>query len=428
MSHSENDDAQYAADAAVIEDYENHVNPGFAALVKFGGFDSVEVSARGCLVTDSRGREFLDCAGGLGSLSVGYSHPRVVEAVKGQLDKMALSTRLFFNAPQARLARWLAELTPGDLQYSFFCNSGTEAVEAAIKFARMSTGRPGFVSATNAFHGKTMGSLSVSGRELYKAPFEPLVPGCVNVPYNDVAALEGAVNDTTAAVLLEPIQGEAGVIVPDAGYLRAARDICDRHGALLIIDEVQTGLGRTGRMWGCEWDGVAPDMVTLAKGLSGSCVPIGVVVGTPAVWEIFRENPLIHSSTFGGNPLACVAGLAALDVIESENLVARSAAQGEKLIGALRATQAKYPQCVQEVRGRGLIIGVQFAHEDIGALAIVGLLKSNVIAAYTLNNPTTIRFEPPLVISDEQVQWAATAFDEAIAQTVDLLEDIDMDE
>ena len=292
----------------------------------------------------------------------------------------------------------------------------------------MATGRTGLVSATGAFHGKSMGSLSVSGRELYKTPFAPLIPDCVNVPFNDIPALREAVSEKTAAVLLEPIQGEAGIIVPDDGYLRAARDICDRQGALLIFDEVQTGLGRTGKMWGCDWDDVAPDIMTLAKALSGSCVPIGAFIGTPRTWEVFKDNPLIHSSTFGGNPLACSAAYAAIEVIETEKLVARSAAQGEKLMCALRATQAKYPQCVKEVRGRGLMIGVEFPHEDIGALVIVGLLQRNVIAAYTINNPTAIRFEPPLIITDEQVAWAATAFDEAVAQTVELLEDIDVEE
>lgn len=412
----------------MIADYENHVNPAFAALVKFGGFDSVEVEAHGCIVTDSRGRELLDCAGGIGSLSVGYSHPHVIEAVKRQLDKMAFSTRLLFNAPQARLAKKLAAITPGDLQYCFFCNSGTEATEGAIKIARMSTGRTGLVSATGAFHGKSMGSLSVSGRDLYKTPFAPLIPDCVNVPFNDIPALRAAVNENTAAVLLEPIQGEAGIIVPDDGYLRAARAICDEQGALLILDEVQTGLGRTGKMWGGDWDGVAPDIMTLAKALSGSCVPIGAFIGTPRTWEVFKDNPLIHSSTFGGNPLACSAAFAAIEVIENEDLVARSAAQGAKLMRALRATQAKYPHCVKAVRGRGLMIGVEFPHEDIGALVIVGLLQRNVIAAYTINNPTAIRFEPPLIITDEQVAWAARAFDEAVAQTVALIEDIDVEE
>ena len=422
------DTPELTSDTATIADFKKHVNPALASLQEFIGFDTVESEARGCIVIDSQGRRFLDCLGGYGTMSVGYSHPHVVAAVKNQLDKMAFSSRLLFNREQTRLAKKLAEITPGDLQYCFFCNSGTEATEGAIKIARMSTGRTRLVAAVGAYHGKTMGALSVSGRDHYKTPFVPLVPECTNVPYNDIEAMQNAVDDGVAAVLMEPIQGEAGIVVPAADYLQAVREICDRSGALLICDEVQTGLGRTGKMWGCDWSGVQPDLMTVAKALSGGCVPIGAVIGTPRVWEIWNDNPLIHSSTFGGNPLACAAGLAAIEVIENENLVERSAVQGEKLMSALRATQAKYPQCVKEVRGRGLMIGVQFTHEDVGGLAIAGLVQRDVLAAYTLNNPTVMRFEPPLIISDEEIEWAARAFEEAVAQTAVLVEGLDLDE
>ncbi|HVF10266.1 MAG TPA: aspartate aminotransferase family protein [Abditibacteriaceae bacterium] len=415
-------------DEAVIADFENHVNPALASVLKFMGFDTVEHEARGSIVIDSKGRQFLDCLGGYGTMSVGYSHPRVVAAVKAQLERMAFSSRLFFNREQALLAKKLAEIAPGDLQYCFFCNSGTEATEGAIKIARMSTGRTRLVAAVGAYHGKTLGALSVSGRDRYKTPFVPLVPDCTNVPFNDIAALENAVDDGVAAVLMEPIQGEAGIVVPDNEYLARVRAICDRHGTLLICDEVQTGLGRTGKMWGCDWSGVCPDLMTVAKALSGGCVPIGAIIGTPRVWAIWNDNPLIHSSTFGGNPLACAAGLAAIEVIEDENLVERAAVQGEKLMSALRTTQGKYPHCVKEVRGRGLMIGVEFAHEDVGGLAIAGLVQRNVLAAYTLNNPTVMRFEPPLIISDEEIEWAARAFEDAVAQTADLVEGLDLEE
>jgi putrescine aminotransferase len=271
-----------------------------------------------------------------------------------------------------------------------------------------------------------MGALSVSGRERYKTPFAPLVPDCVQVPFGDATALETAVDTSTAALLLEPVQGEGGIIVPPDGYLRAAREICDRTGALLVFDEVQTGLGRTGKMWGCDWEGVAPDMMMLAKALSGACVPIGAVLGTPSVWEVWAENPLIHSTTFGGNPLACAAGYAAIEVVENENLVERSQTQGEKLMAAMRATQDKYPGFVKEVRGRGLMIGVEFAHDDVAGLVIAGLVGRNVMAAYTLNNPTVIRFEPPLIISDEQIEWATTAFEESVATTSEMLQGIEI--
>lgn len=416
------------SDAQLIADFEKHVNPSLSSVLKFIGVETTDYAASGSIVTDSTGRRFLDCVGGYGTMSCGHTHPRVVQAVKDQLDRMAFSSRVLFNGHQAQLAKKLAEITPGDLECAFFCNSGTEAAEAALKIARMSTGRTRFISAESSYHGKTFGALSVSGREKYKKPFAPLLPDCGLVPYNDIPALEAAVEETVAAVILEPIQGEGGIIVPDDGYLRAAREICDRHGALLILDEVQTGLGRTGKLWGCDWDGVAPDLMLLAKALSGGCIPIGAVVGTQRTWTIWEENPLIHSTTFGGNPLACTAALAALEVTEDENLVERSLQQGEKLMVRLRETQARYPQCVKEIRGRGLMIGFEFTHEDIGGIAIAQMAMRDVLAAYSLNNPTVARFEPPLIISDDEVAWAARAFEEAVAATAELVEGIDLDE
>jgi len=415
-------DAQ-SFEASIIDGYCEHVNPAFAQVLQFIGFDSVEMEAQGCIVTDSRGRKFLDCLGGYGTMSVGHSHPTVVNAVKAQLDKMAFSSRVLFNAPQVRLAQKLAEIAPGELQYAFFCNSGAEAAEAAVKFARITTGRKKLISAEGAYHGKTIGALSVSGRDKYKKPFGPLVQDVQIVPFNDVAALEAAIDTETCAVLLEPIQGEGGINIASNEYLQAARRRCDETGALLVMDEVQAGLGRTGKWWGCDWAGVAPDLMLLAKALSGGCVPIGAVLGTQKVWAFFKESPLIHSSTFGGNPLACTAGLAAIEVIESEGLIERAGIAGERLLAGLRATQAKYPRLVKDVRGRGLMIGVEFPEEDITGLVLAGLAQRDVLVVpYTFNNPTVTRFEPPLNITDEQIDWALSAFDAAVGQAAELLE------
>jgi putrescine aminotransferase len=413
-------------DAQVIADFSAHVNPALAQVLQFIGFTSVEVEAKGCIVQDSTGRKFLDCLGGYGTMSVGHSHPKVIAAAKEQLDKMAFSSRVLFNAPQAALAKKLIELAPGDLEYAFFCNSGAEAAEAAIKFARITTGRKKLVSANGAYHGKTMGALSVSGRDKYKTPFGPLITDVKNVPFNDIAALEDAVDADTAALLLEPIQGEGGIYVATDEYLQAARRICDETGALLIMDEVQAGLGRTGKMWGCDWAGVAPDLMLLAKALSGGAVPIGAVLGTARTWEFWNDAPLIHSSTFGGNPLACAVGLATLEIIEEENLAQKADRAGEILLSRLRATQEKYPGLIKDVRGRGLMIGVEFPHEDVTSLVLAGLAQRDVLVVpYTFNNPTVTRFEPPLNISDEEIEWAATAFEEAVAQTAELLEGVD---
>ncbi len=412
----------------VIEDFETYVNPALSQVLKFIGFEGVESHALGCLVWDTSDRKYLDCLGGYGTMSVGHSHPKVIAAVKEQLEKMSQSSRVLFNAPQAALAKKLAEITPGDLQYSFFCNSGTEAAEAAIKFARITTGRTKLVSTEGAYHGKTLGALSVSGRDKYKKPFAPLINDCTLIPFNDIEALEAAIDETVAAFLVEPVQGEGGIHVASDEYLRRARELCDTHGALLVLDEVQCGLGRTGKMWACEHAGVVPDMLLLAKALSGACVPIGAVVARPHVWEFWQENPLIHSTTFGGNPLACVAALAALQVLAEENLVESSRVQGEKLMARLKATQNKYPQCVKDVRGRGLMIGVEFGHEDITGLVLSGMAQRDVLVVpYTFNNATVTRFEPPLMINDEQIEWAATAFEESVAQTAQLLIDAGAD-
>lgn len=407
-----------------ITKYEEYVNPGLARLARFAGFGDVEAGGRGAVVTDLSGNEYLDCLGGYGVFSLGHAHPRVVAAVADQLTKLPLSTKLFFNKPMADLCEMLAGIAPGDLKYSFICNSGTEAVEGALKAARKKTGRANFVAARAAFHGKTLGSLSASGRDIYKQPFEPLVPVFDHVPFGDIDAMAQAVTRETAAVILEPIQGEAGIHVPPAEYLPAVREICDAAGALLILDEVQTGMGRTGKMFACEHWGVKPDIMTLAKALGGGVMPIGAFMGTPDVWEVFEENPLLHTSTFGGNPLACRAAIAAIEVTLEENLPARAAVMGERFISGLRAVAAKHPGTLEEVRGLGLMIGVQFASEEIGELSISGMSGRGVIAAYTLNNPKVMRFEPPLIITEEQVDQALTAFDEAVAEAAEMVREV----
>jgi putrescine aminotransferase len=286
----------------------------------------------------------------------------------------------------------------------------------------MATGRIEIISTTGSYHGKTFGALSASGRERYKTPFEPLVPGFVHVPFGDVDALAAVINDKTAAVILEPIQGENGIFVAPDGYLQAARRLCDAHGALLILDEVQTGLGRTGTMFACEHWNVAPDMMTLAKALGGGVVPIGAVLGTPAIWDkVFKENPFIHTSTFGGGEMACAAGIAAIRITLDENLPAEAARKGKRLTDGLRDIQERFPDLLAETRGLGLMIGVEFRDADIGKLTIGSLVHHGVIAAYTLNNPKVMRFEPPLIISDAQIDHVLSAFESAMVETQELL-------
>jgi putrescine aminotransferase len=408
--------------------YQRYLNPTMPNLIKFMGYGAVAHSAQGMWITDTAGEKWLDFLGGLGVFSLGHSHPRVVAAVRDQLDRLPLTVPVLFNRVQAELAERLAEITPGDLQYSFFCSSGTEAVEGALKLARVCTGRQAIVSAERAFHGKTLGSLSASGRELYKKPFEPLVPGFRQVPFGDIDALDRAVTTETAAVILEPIQGEGGVILPPDDYLGRVRAICTERGALLIADEVQTGFGRTGKLFAVEHYGVEPDILCLAKALGGGVMPLGAFCATPAVWEPFRPSPWLHTSTFGspgGNPMACAAGLAAVNVIVEERLSERAAQLGDYFLRCLREVQSEFPGAITAVRGKGLLLGLEFGHEDVAGLVIAGMAQRRIIVAYYLSNPKVFRFEPPLIVTGEEIDQAIAAFREAVADALTLLEGVD---
>lgn len=409
-----------ALHATVVDRYQKHLNPGLAKLMNFAGF-GVEVMGEGAYLFDHEGKRYLDCLGSYGVFSLGHRHPKVVEAVKKQLDTMPLSGKVFFSAKAAHLASRLADLTPGDLQYTFFSNSGAEAVEAAIKFGKAATGRHKIVSTIGSYHGKTLGALATTGREKYRKPFEPLMPGVEFVPFGDAEAAVRAIDGETALMMIEPVQGEGGIVIPPDGYLRSLREACDRHGALLMADEVQTGLGRTGYWFGVNHDGVTPDIMTLAKALGGGVMPIGATIGTARVWEVFSENPVVHTSTFGGNPMACAAGLATLEVIEEEGLVHKSTAVGEIMLAALRTEAARHPDLVKEVRGRGLMIGAEFQMDEVGEVVIAQMTQRGVVAAYTLGNPRVLRFEPPLIIGESEALQAAEVFGQALAATSELL-------
>jgi len=420
-SHSSRIPDADAYRAEVVDKYREHINPYLAEFLASVGF-GVEVYGEGCYIADHEGRRYLDCLGGYGTFALGHRHPKVVAAVKDQLDSLAMSGKAFFSKPSADLAAELAEIAPAGLQYTFFSNSGSEAVEAALKFAKVATGRSRIISTIGGFHGKTLGALAVTGREKYRTRVEPLMPGVEFIPFGDSAAAVAAIDDQTAAFIVEPIQGEGGIYVPPDGFLRAIREACDRTGALMIADEVQTCIGRTGAMFGCDHEGVAPDIMTLAKQLGGGVMPIGATMGTASVWEkVFSENPLMHTSTFGGNPLACAAGLAAVRVVREEDLVARSHDRGALMLELLTEMQAKHRDLVVDVRGRGLMIGVEFAMDEVAELTVVQMLQRGMCAAFTLNNPRVIRLEPPLIISEDEVRNAVEILDEALTETSNLL-------
>ncbi|HTX57655.1 MAG TPA: aminotransferase class III-fold pyridoxal phosphate-dependent enzyme, partial [Candidatus Acidoferrales bacterium] len=365
-----------------FENYKDYVNPPLARVMKLSG-SPVEVRARGTTIWDQNGKAYLDFAGGYGVFTLGHSHPRVVAAVQEQMEHISLSGKTMFNLVLGRAAKRLAEIAPGDLRYSFWCNSGAEALEGAIKLARAATGRAKIVATYDAYHGKTLGALSISGRKTFQAPFEPLLGDVAHVLFGDPSALEEALRDA-AAFVVEPVQGEGGVNVPQSGYLRDARAACDRAGALLIADEVQTGLGRCGYLFACERDSIVPDVMTLAKGLSGGVIPVGAYIARPDAWNrAYAKQPLIHTSTFGGSEIACAAALAAIGVLFDDDLVANARARGEQLLDGCKTLALEYPQVIREARGLGLLVGVELTNEGYGGWIIPEMLKAGVTAAWT---------------------------------------------
>lgn len=402
------------------ENYRAYVNPPLARVMKLSG-SPVEMTGDGVTIVDHTGKHYLDFAGGYGVFTLGFRHPRVIAAVKAQLDVMALSGRTMFNPLMGRLAKRLAELTPGDLQISFFANSGAEAVEGALKLARAATKRTKIVATRDAFHGKTFGALSASGSDAFREPFAPLVPDFIHVPFGDTDALAGALDDA-AAFIVEPVQAEGGVNVPPPEYLSAARALCDRAGALLIVDEIQTGLGRCGALFACDLAGIVPDVMTLAKGLSGGVVPIGAYVARPGAWNAaYARAPLLHTSTFGGNELACAAALAALDVLVEDDLASNARARGAELLAGARALAVRYPAVVADARGAGLLVGLELRHEGYAGTVIPELLRRGVTAAWTLNRQRVIRLEPALIVTAEQIATALDALDGALAFALERL-------
>ena len=360
---------------------------------------------RGSMATlwDEDGNEYIDCGASFGVGNLGHCNPAVVEAIQQQARELIHVGPTFGTTAKAEFTDKLLSIAPTGLGRVFLSNSGSEAVEAALKFARAATGRKTIIAAMRGFHGRTMGALSATWRRDFREPFEPLVPGFEHVPYNDIAALEGAVDEGTAAVILEAVQGEGGVHVATLEYLPAARDVCDRAGALLIIDEIQTGMGRTGRMFAIERWNVKPDIVTLAKSLAGG-VPIGATLTTEAVERAFQGS---HNSTFGGNPLACAAGTAAIDYAVRERLWARAEKLGAMALVGLRGLKAP---SVREVRGLGLMIGIELRGK--AAPVLQALQDEGVIAIG--GGSSVIRLLPPLVIPEDQWSFALDALGRAL--------------
>jgi predicted acetylornithine/succinylornithine family transaminase/N-acetyl-ornithine/N-acetyl-lysine deacetylase len=366
------------------------------------------VRGSGALVWDSDGREYIDCSAGYGVANIGHARPEIAGAIAAQAQRLITCPEIFYNDMRARLLERLARILPNGLDQVFLCNSGTEAVEGALKFARIATGRTGIVATIRGFHGRTMGALSATWEPHFREPFTPLVPGVSHIRYNDLASADAAINEETAAVIIELVQGEGGVHVTCEEYIHGLVSLCHERGALLIIDEVQTGFGRTGRLFACQHYDLQPDILCLAKSLAGG-IPMGAICLGQRVMESGHITRGIHGSSFGGNPLACAAALATLDILEQETLPERAAALGQH---ALQRLGTLHSPLIREVRGKGLLLGIELKRRVQPYLE--ALSERGVLALQAGSN--VIRLLPPLVITEEQLECVLDVMEEVLLE------------
>lgn len=425
----------------IAESYELHrkyVNPSFVRVLEVIGYDRNYVSAEGAYLTDAKGKKVLDFLAGFGVYNIGRNHPYVAKVLHDTLDvKTASLVQMDLGVLSGMLAEKLAAIAPGDLEAVFFTNSGTEGVEGALKFARQATGRHKLVHCDHAFHGLTLGSLSVNGNKEFRSRNEPLLPDCSSVPFNDLEALEKALSGRdVGAFIFETVQGK-GVFVPEDGYLQGVRELCDRYGTLMIADEVQCGLGRTGKMFAVDHWGVKPDILVISKALSGGYIPVGAILTTRAIHtKIFdsMERCFAHSNTFGQNDMAMAAGLATIEIIENEKLSENAAKMGDRIIAGMNKLAEKY-EMLTEVRGKGLMIGMQFGepkslalkaswkllhkmNDDLFCQMITMPLleKHDILSQVAGHGLDTVKILPPLMINDDDVDKFLTAMDAVLKE------------
>ena len=387
----------------LIDTHHDHVNRGMARLMRLLNV-GVEVSADGVHVTDHKGIRYLDC-GGYCVFLLGRRHPAVLKAAIDQLGQVALGSRLLVNRQQAEAAKALATIAPAGLSYVWLANSGAEAVEAALKLAKIN-GRNRFIAMKGGFHGKTLGALSITHSPKYRLPFAPLLPGVSFVDFGDVDALRVAMADGGAdtAVVLEPIQSEAGVVIPPAGYLRAVEALCRERGALLILDEISTGLGRTGSWWVCEDEGVTPDILLCGKALSGGLVPVSALLCRAELYDAFNTNPLVHTSTFAGSPLVSAVVKATVEALVELDAPRRARRIGERLLDGLTAIQQRgqFP-FLTAIRGKGLLIALEFTQEAYAGEFLLEMVANRVLISHSLNAHATARLTPPVTLEEADI-------------------------
>jgi putrescine aminotransferase len=389
----------------VLRRYTEHVNTSLASIARLVAAP-VEARSAGTKVYGADGRSYLDC-GGFGVFLLGHGHPIVVDAVRRQLENHALATRLFLNPQLAEAATALSSVAPAGLDYVFLTNSGAEATEVGLKLARLA-GKRRIIAMEGGFHGKTLGAVSVTGRPQYRDPFAPLLPGVRFVPFGDLAALDTALAEDPAhtAVILEPVQAEGGVRLAPPGYLRGVRDRCTAAGATLILDEIQTGMGRLGAWWGADLDAITPDVLLSGKILGGGVMPVGGVLATAELFAPLNADPLLHSSTFAGSPLAAAAVAATIRAMQDEGIVERTRVLGPQVLELARSAVTEHcPHLVRDVRGEGLLVGMEFMSGEAATEFMIALLEERVIPSYSLNSQQVLRLTPPALLDGADLDW-----------------------
>ncbi len=398
-------------DSEIYDLYSEHINPAYPSFLYKLGLNNIAVRAEGSVITDSKGRTFIDCIGGYGLFNLGHNHPAIIHAISDQLNERQLFTKPLITEIPVMLAESLSKITPGDLTCSFICNSGSEAIDSAIKLARLHSGKRQIIAAENSFHGYTFGALSASGISAFKRFFEPMVPDIVHVPFGDIKSLKKIVSDATAAVLLEPVQHEAGVFLPPEGYFQEVQKICDEKGIILILDEIKTGFGRTGEMFTCQQFDIVPDILVLGKSLGGGLMPIGSVIAKKSLWKKFGLSFPMSASSYAWNILACRAAITTIKIILESDLLKDCKRKGRFLLREFRSYVKKYPKVLKSVSGIGLLIGIETVSPRITFELSRGMIQQGILAITTFGNSSVLMIEPPLIISFEQIKKIIHALD-----------------
>jgi putrescine aminotransferase len=401
---------ELSEDMNLFESYGRLINPAYPSFLNKLALNKVAAKAQGATITDSDGKTYIDCVGGYGLFNLGHNNPDIIESLTDQLKEQQLLTKPLISEVQVRLAECIEKITPGDLSCSFILNSGSEAIDCAIKLVRLHKGGKTIITAQKSFHGHTFGALTASGIPSFKRAFQPLLPGFISVPFGDIEALNQSITVDAGAILIEPIQHEAGVHLPCDGYLKRVRELCDQHDLILILDEIKTGFGKTGRMFACEHYDVVPDILVLGKSLGGGLMPAGAVVAKSHLWKRFGLSFPMSASSYAGNVLACRAGLSTIRYIREGNLLADCAEKGKMLLRSLGDCVSEYPNILRSVEGLGLLIGIETKSGKIALELAKELIRRGIIMVPAFGNSSVLMVEPPLVISLQEIRAVVDSF------------------